>query len=90
MVIGRGRELSEDPRKELEHRKDFLSSDELGREASEVIVLHIGVELIQAPRLEEGLKGHVVGRIAVGERAGKLLHHFVFSFLLGWLNNIKR
>ena len=49
-----------------------------------MIVLHISVELIQAPRLEEGLKGHVVGRIAVGERAGKLLHHLVFSFF-GWM-----
>ena len=66
-----------------------LLSDELSGKASEVIVLHISVELIQAPRLEEGLKGHVVGRIAVGERAGKLFH-FVFSFLIGWLNNIKR
>ena len=49
MVIGWGRELSEDPRKELEHRKDFLSSDELSGKASDVIVLHIGVELMQAP-----------------------------------------
>ena len=88
MVIGRGRELSKDPRKELEHRKDFLSSDELSGKASEAIALHMGVELMQAPRREEGLKGHVVGRIAVGECAGKLLH-FIFSFLIGWLNNIK-
>lgn len=82
MVIGRGRELNEDPRKELEHRKDFLSSDELSGKASEATALHMGVELMQAPRLEEGLKGHAVGRMAVGERADKLLH-FVFSFLVG-------